>query len=412
VAPRLKVLLACLVGAAAAITAIAAVLLWPPHPHPTTPLGLANHVSPYRGTVLVVRNYPCLDVLGGASADLPTSAASPTAPQCQTAQVLMHNGPDKGQVESVDQAGEAGIPTLSVGDRVLLVRSAQSGTPVTYGFYDFQRSSPLALLALAFAIIVVLVGRWRGIGALVGLGITWLVMIRFVLPAILEGKDPVSVSLVGSAIIVLVVLFVAHGVNARTATAVLGTLASLVVVDVIARIAVHATALSGLASEESQYLQNIVGNVRIQGLLLGGIVIGALGVLNDITVTQASAVWELHDADPERRLVDLYRSAMRIGRDHIASTVYTLVLAYAGAALPILLLFTLAGQRLGQAITSEQVAEEVVRTLVGSIGLVLAVPLTTALAALVVTSAAARSSPSEPSESAATSVDSAPTEES
>ena len=188
----------------------------------------------------------------------------------------------------------------------------------------------------------------------------------------------------------------------------LGTLASLVVVDVIARIAVHATALSGLATEESQYLQNIVGNVRIQGLLLGGIVIGALGVLNDITVTQASAVWELHDADPGRRLVDLYRSAMRIGRDHIASTVYTLVLAYAGAALPILLLFTLAGQRLGQAVTSEQVAEEVVRTLVGSIGLVLAVPLTTALAAMVVTSAAARPSPSEPSEAAASSADAAP----
>ena len=255
------------------------------------------------------------------------------------------------------------------------MRSAESGTPVTYGFYDFQRSSPLALLALAFAIIVVLVGRWRGIGALVGLGITWLVMIRFVLPAILEGKDPVSVSLVGSAIIVLVVLFVAHGVNARTATAVLGTLASLVVVDVIARIAVHATALSGLATEESQYLQNIVGNVRIQGLLLGGIVIGALGVLNDITVTQASAVWELHEADPGRRLVDLYRSAMRIGRDHIASTVYTLGpgLRRGGAAHPVAV--HAGGQRLGQAITSEQVAEEVVRTLVGSIGLVLAVPV-------------------------------------
>ena len=390
-ASRLNVLLAGLVGAAAAITTIAAVLLWPPHPHPTTPLGLSNHVSPDRGTVLLIRNYPCLDVLGGASADLPPSP-SPAAPECQTAQVLMHSGPDAGKVESVDQAGEAGIPTLGVGDRVLLVRSAGAGNQVTYGFYDFQRSSPLALLALAFALIVVVVGRWRGIGALIGLGITWLVMIRFVLPAILEGKDPVSVSLVGAAMIVLVVLFVAHGVNARTATAVLGTLASLVVVDVIARIAVHVTALSGLATEESQYLQNVVGNVRIQGLLLGGIVIGALGVLNDITVTQASAVWEIHDADPDRRLIDLYRSGMRVGRDHIASTVYTLVLAYAGAALPILLLFTLASQRIGQVITSEQVAEEVVRTLVGSIGLVLAVPLTTALAALAVTSSARRPS--------------------
>jgi uncharacterized membrane protein len=268
---------------------------------------------------------------------------------------------------------------------VLLVRGVGPDNRPSYGFYDFERSNPLVLLALAFAVVVVVVGRWRGAGALVGLGITWLVMVRFILPAILEGRDPVSVSLVGAALIVLVVLFVAHGVNARTATAVLGTLASLALVEVIAQIEVHAAALSGLATEESQYLQNVVGDVRIQGLLLGGVVIGALGVLNDITVTQASAVWEIHDADPARGFGGLYRSGMRIGRDHIASTVYTLVLAYAGAALPTLLLFTLAGQRLGQLVTSEQIAEEVVRTLVGSIGLVLAVPLTTALAALVVT---------------------------
>jgi uncharacterized membrane protein len=370
------------VGLSIAATAVAAALLWPPHPHPATPANLSTPVKPDAGTVILVNNYPCQNYLSGNQGDLPAATAPP---QCQTAQVAMRSGPDKGQVESVNQAGEAGVPTLHTGDRVLLVRGVGPDNRPSYGFYDFERSNPLVLLALAFAVVVVVVGRWRGVGALVGLGITWLVMVRFILPAILEGRDPVSVSLVGAALIVLVVLFVAHGVNARTATAVLGTLASLALVEVIAQIEVHAAALSGLATEESQYLQNVVGDVRIQGLLLGGVVIGSLGVLNDITVTQASSVWEIHDADPARGFGGLYRSGMRIGRDHIASTVYTLVLAYAGAALPTLLLFTLAGQRLGQLVTSEQIAEEVVRTLVGSIGLVLAVPLTTALAALVVT---------------------------
>jgi uncharacterized membrane protein len=354
-------------------------------------LGAPAH--PVAGTVLVIRNYPCEDYLNGGDSELPGGTAPP---QCQTAQVLVRSGPDKGQVVSLDQAGEAGIPTLAVHDRVLMVRGIGPGNQATYGFYDFERGSPLALLALAFAVVVVVVGRMRGIGAILGLGITWLVMVRFVLPAVLEGRNPVSVSLVGAALIVLIVLFVAHGVTPRTATAVLGTLASLVVVDVIARLAVHATALSGLSSDEAQYLQNVVGDVRIQGLLLGGVVIGALGVLNDVTVTQASAVWEIHGANPGRRFAEVYRSAMRVGRDHIASTVYTLVLAYAGAALPTLLLFTLAGQRLGQVVTSEEVAEEVVRTLVGSIGLVLAVPLTTALAALVVTARPREARPTGP----------------
>jgi uncharacterized membrane protein len=364
---------------AAVATLVGAVLLWPPHPHIPVPPNLSSPAHVISGTVIEVTTYPCADFIGGTGA---------TAPQCETAQVVVHSGPDKGQIESIDQAGEAGIPTIRNGDHVLLVRAIGPNGKASYGFYDFQRGTPLALLALAFAIIVVLVGRWRGLGALVGLGVTWLVMVRFVLPAVLEGKDPLSVSLVGAAIIVLVVLFIAHGVSNRTMTAVLGTLASLAIVDVLARIVVHAAALSGLASEESQYLQSVVGDVRVQGLLLGGIVIGSLGVLNDVTVTQASAVWEIHEANPSRGTYELYRSGMRVGRDHIASTVYTLVLAYAGAALPTLLLFSLAGQRLGSVVTGEQVAEEVVRTLVGGIGLALSVPLTTGLAAFVVTRSA------------------------
>jgi len=333
-----------------------------------------------------VRTYDCTSAATSTDGGFPQPSAPP--PPCETAQVRVHTGPDKGQLVSVDQLGQAGLPSIHLGDRVLLVRGVGPSGTATYGFYDFQRSRPLTVLALLFALVVVAVGRWRGVGALVGLAMTWLVMVRFILPAILEGRDPVLVSLVGAAIIVLVVLFVAHGVNERTATAVLGTLISLVLVDVIAHFAVHASALSGLGNEETGFLQGFVAGVRVQGLLLGGIVIGSLGVLNDVTVTQASAIWEIHQANPARRFLELYRAGMRVGRDHIASTVYTLVLAYAGAALPILLLFTLASQPLGQVVTAENVAEEVVRALVGSIGLVLAVPLTTALAALVVTSGA------------------------
>jgi uncharacterized membrane protein len=368
-ADRVRLILAGAVGLAVVATLVAAALLWPPHPHPATPPSLAQKVNPIAGTVDSIRTYDC-------------NLGSP----CQTAQVLVHSGPDKGQDVAVDRLGQAGTPDLSVGDRVLLVRGVGPNGTAAYGFYDFQRSRSLAVLALLFAVVVVAVGRWRGLGALVGLGMTWLVMVRFILPGILEGRDPVAVSLVGSAMIVLVVLFVAHGVNARTATAVLGTLASLLAVELIAHFAVHGTALSGLGNEETGFLQGFVANVRVQGLLLGGIVIGSIGVLNDVTVTQASAIWEIHEANPTRGRYELYKSGMRVGRDHIASTVYTLVLAYAGAALPIVLLFTLAAQPLGQVVTAENVAEEVVRALVGAIGLVLAVPLTTALSSLVVTS--------------------------
>jgi uncharacterized membrane protein len=190
---------------------------------------------------------------------------------------------------------------------------------------------------------------------------------------------------VGSSIIMLAVLYLVHGLNARTTTALLGTLVSLGLTGVLAGVFVAASHITGLASEEATYLLAVGGRLNLSGVLLAGVVIGSLGALNDVTVTQASSVWELHAVNPALRAVDLYRSGMRIGRDHIASTVYTLVFAYAGASLPLLILFTLADRRVGDILTSEVVAEEIVRTLVGSIGLVASVPLTTALASAVVT---------------------------
>jgi len=191
------------------------------------------------------------------------------------------------------------------------------------------------------------------------------------------------VAIVGSAAVTFVIMYLAHGFNAQTTTALLGTIAALGLIGILAGVFVSAANIFNLGSEEATFLQVSASQVDLRGLLLGGVIIGSLGVLNDVTVTQASAVWQLHAANPAAGIADLYRRAMRVGRDHIASTVDTLVLAYAGASLPLLLLFTLASRPVGDVLTGELVAEEIVRTLVGSIGLVASVPITTGLTAFV-----------------------------
>ena len=364
------------------VTLAACLFLWPPHSRVAVNSQLVTGSHLYPGVVAKTTTYNC-----NTAATAPSGAgAAPASQQCRQAFVNLDGGPDRGHSAPVDFTPGSGVPALAVGDRVLVTRAAGPGNQPIYGFADFQRGLPMAILALLFALFVVAVGRWRGVGALAGLVITFLVLVRFILPAILEGRSAVGVSLVGAALIVLVVQFVAHGVSARTTTAVLGTLASLLLTGGLAALAVYATHLSGLASDETQFLQTAASKVSLDGLILGGMIIGAVGVLNDITVTQASAVWEIHFANRDQGWLDIYESAMRIGRDHIASTVYTLVLAYAGAALPTLLIFSLAGRSFNDLVVTEAFAEEIVRTLVGSIGLVAAVPLTTALAALVVTS--------------------------
>ncbi|MHB8464070.1 MAG: YibE/F family protein [Acidimicrobiales bacterium] len=374
------------IGVAFVTALIGLIVLWPAHANVSVPNGAALSTPTVNAAVLSVNNYGCRfsgQPLGG----------NRPAVRCETSQVRIASGPDKGQVESVDTNSGAGSAILHGGDKIT-VSTTLTPTGKIYEFVDFQRGRPLFLLALVFAVVVVAVARWRGIGALVGLGVTWLVLVRFAFPALLQGRDALSVAIVASAVIITVVLFIAHGVNSRTATAVIGTLTSLAVVGIVGVLAVNVAHLTGLASEENSYLQTIT-TIRLQGLVLAGMVIGSLGVLNDVTVTQASAVWEIHDANPARGAADVYRAGMRVGRDHIASTVYTLVLAYAGAALPLLLLFDLGHVGFNQVVTSEVVAEEVVRTLVGSLGLLACVPLTTVIAALVVTSRA-RSAPNEP----------------
>jgi uncharacterized membrane protein len=236
-----------------------------------------------------------------------------------------------------------------------------------------------------FAVAVVALGRRSGLFALVGVVLSLGVLLVFVFPALLRGSAPIAVALVGTSVIAFGVLYLAHGVNERTTVALLGTLASLALTAILAVTFAGAARLSGLASEDSTTLLTFAPELDYRGLLLAAVIIGTLGVLDDVTVTQVAAVWELHRADPGQGPRRLYGSAIRIGRDHIASTVNTLILAYAAAALPLMLLFTQSGLALGDVLTTETIAVEVVQTLVGSIGLVASVPLTTALACWLVT---------------------------
>jgi uncharacterized membrane protein len=302
---------------------------------------------------------------------------------CKAIEVVPVEGDLEGQRLLMEQAIDS---TIDAGDEILVLvdELADGSTIVT--FYDFRRGTPMLLLLLVFVAAILVLGRWRGLGALAGLAASLVVIIGFALPALLEGSNPVAVALVAAGVIAFLALFLAHGPNLSTVTALLSTLASLAITGLLAWIFVWTSEFTGLTDESVGYLDALGTPIDPRGLLLAGIVIGALGVLDDVTVTQVSAVWELDRAAPGSPFSDLYRRGVRIGRDHISSTVNTLFLAYAGAALPLLLLFREAGQSIGSVATREIVAVEIVRALVGSIGLIASVPISTALAAKVVTS--------------------------
>jgi uncharacterized membrane protein len=305
----------------------------------------------------------------------------PAFPQnCANAVVEILDGPGAGDYQQVELPPEVVASGVSEGDELVLTRDPGAEGAAAYGFFDYARDIPILVLALTFAVVVGVVARLRGLASLVGLAFAFVVLLQFVLPGLLAGHSPTLVSLVGSAAIMFVVLYLAHGFSARTTTALVGTLFGLALVAVLGSVAVSAARLTGLTSEETVRLQLYDPTLDFSGLVLAGIVVAGLGVLNDVTITQASAIWQLREVSPEITWRELYRRGMAVGRDHIASTVYTIVFAYAGAALPALLIFELSSQPLWTTITSA-LAEEVIRTLVGAIALVLAVPVTTAAGA-------------------------------
>jgi uncharacterized membrane protein len=273
------------------------------------------------------------------------------------------------------------------GQKVRLAVAEQPGQPPSYIIQDLERGRPLLVLAALFVGAVVAFGRWQGVRSLIGLGLSFLIIISFVIPAILRGHSPVLVAVTGAMAIMLLSLYLSHGVGPKTTAAVVATALALGLTAALSIAFVAAASLTGLASEEAQYANYAVGGLSLRGLLLAGIIIGGLGVLDDVTMSQASLVAELHQANPTAGMAALVAGALRVGRDHIAATVNTLFLAYAGAALPLLIFFVTGQDSLGTVATTEVVAVEVVRALCGSVGLIAAVPLTTVLAALVATEA-------------------------
>lgn len=302
---------------------------------------------------------------------------------CVVVTFTVVEGEAAGEIYVQEFPDELGQPGFQVGERVSLSVTQFEDGAIGYQYSDRNRDVLLGVLALVFGLAVVGLGRIRGVAALVALALSIAMLVLFILPAIISGRDAVLVALVGGGAIMLVSLYLAHGYHRLTHVATLGAFGALALTAALSWLAVTLGRFSGLVTEESFFLLSIPG-LDLNGILLAGIVLGALGALDDVTVTQASAVWEVHGANPDLSSAELYAAGLRVGRDHIVSTVNTLLLAYAGASLPLLILFTLSDQPLGVVASSEVVALEIVRTLVGSIGLVAAVPFTTWLSSRVV----------------------------
>ena len=325
---------------------------------------------------------------------------------CRTITARVDEGPAEGTHVALPEfnlAYDRVSIGVSPGDKVIVGYEASNDY---YFFVDRDRRTPLVWLAGLFAVVVVALGRLRGALALVGMTATLVVLVAFVAPSVLDGNDPVLVAVVAAAVIAFVSLYLTHGVNVHTTVALAGTLASLGLTLGLSWIFFGLSEFTGLASEEGLTLPLIAGDVDLASLLLGGAIIGALGALDDVTVTQVATVAELRFRSPDLPRRELITSGIRVGREHIAATVNTLLLAYAGAGLPLVLLFAVSDQSLAMVANSELIAVEIVRTLCGSLGLVAAVPVTTLLAALV--SAAAGTCPSgSPSDGSAGPPDSA-----
>ncbi|MGL5827227.1 MAG: YibE/F family protein [Nocardioides sp.] len=374
-----------------ALTLGGAALMWPDQSKVGSVQYLGAGVTQHDAEVGSVSE-TCPVVFSDADAD-PTTNPFPETCNELTARVL--SGPDRNKDVVVEAPPEVTLAGLVAGDRVRLIRIPTDGgvgatddrpqageASSTYGYVGIDRNRHLAVMTALFLVVVVAVARLRGALAVVGLVFAGLVMWRFMLPALLSGERGWAVALVGSSLIMFVVLYLAHGPSVRTTVALLGTLAGVGLTALVGHWAIAGAQISGVADEDGGALFARTTDLDFSGLVLCAVIIAGLGVLNDVTITQASAVWELRAAAPEMSRWALWRSGMRIGRDHIASTIYTIAFAYAGTSLALLGLVSLFDRPLLDLLLDEGIAEEIVRTFASGIGLVLAVPITTVLAVL------------------------------
>ena len=301
---------------------------------------------------------------------------------CRNVTVVVQEGPESGSLvvlPEVNTSFDPTFPQLAAGDNVILGFDSVTNS---YYYQDRDRMSSLWWLILLFAVTVICLARVRGLLALFAMGGTVLMLVKFIAPSVLDGNDPVLVCVVAAAAIAYFSLYFTHGFSLMTTVALAGTLIALGLTLGISSIFFELAKFSGYSSEEAFVLPFLAESLDVRGLLLGGTIIAALGALDDVTVTQAATVLELSARNNELSTRQLMISGLRVGREHIASTVNTLLLAYAGSSIPLLLLFAVSEQSLGDVANSELIAIELVRTLCGSIGLVAALPITTYLAAL------------------------------
>jgi uncharacterized membrane protein len=359
------------------------IALWPSGPH---------GVRSAQGIIVASRDVIPATVEGVRTAVCPVE----TRPGCERVDFRLDGGLRPGHSSYLMLPGDEASPRPARGDRIRVTPNAESygnvpaealvgadPSQAPYGWVDFERRSSLLWLAVAFACFVVALGRWVGAVSLIGAAVGLLLVTTFVAPAILDGSSPFLVALVGSFAAMFLAIVPLYGVGAKSLAALLGTAVSLLLIAGMAVVFVHAAHITGTAGEEATLVQSLGGGrVSLQGLVIAGMLIGALGVLNDVTVSQASTVLALRRANPAMHVRDLLREGMHVGRDHLGATVNTLVFAYAGAALPLLLIFSSQDLTFGDAVNRETIASEVVATLVGSFGLICAVPLTTLTAAL------------------------------
>jgi uncharacterized membrane protein len=371
VTARTRRLLSVLLMPLLAATVVGVVALWPSGKGVT----LEPSGTPIHGTIIALRPVPCADTAPAAGV------------RCIRPEARLAGG---GRVALTERPDEAGTD-LALGDRVVVAKTGDT----TYELAGHRRDTPLAAVAAVAAVAVLVVARKRGLLLLAALAVTGVVLTVFAVPAVLDGRSPLGVGVVGGALVATAVLVIGRGMTARSATALVGTLLALGVAGVVGHLVVTAAHLAGLTATPG-YLRVGRGAIPLDGLLLAGLVVGSVGALVDVTVRQVDATWDLRDTDPGAGWRGVAAAGLRRGRGHLADVGATLVLAYAGAALPVLVLLSAGDQSVVDAVRGEVLAVEVVRALVGLLALAAAVPLTAALAATVVVREAGRRAPVDP----------------
>ncbi len=369
---RARTVLAALTGALLLATAIGVAMLWP---GPDARVDSAEFLAP--GVEIV-------------PATVTSTSPAASADEIAVIEAVGRAAPLEDRTLSVEVPPEVASGGIHEGDRIRVLRvgapSGESGEAAQALYYfDHDRTLPLGLLLLAYLLLVALVARGSGLRAMAGLAAGVAIVLWFMLPAIFAGENAVRVALVAASAMIFPCVYFAHGISVRTTTAVLGTFGGIAVTVLIALAAGRPTGMTGADGEAAQILYSTHPHLSLSTVFLAGVIISGLGALNDVTITQASSAWELRAAMPQASRLEVFTATMRIGRDHIASTVYTLAYAYIGSALPLLMYASTINRSLMDTLTSGEIAAEIFRTLIASIGLVLAIPLTTAIAAALAT---------------------------